>query len=75
MISPDNSNCGSIQICFSRNVITFRSGQNSADAFGKVLDFTTDSTFLVVKGGVDDAPADGHVPDQVVDVERVLDER
>ena len=49
--------------------------EDSANSLRKAGDVTADATLFVVKRRVDDAPADGHVADQVVHVQRVLNER
>ena len=49
--------------------------EDSANSLGQAGDVAADATLFVVQRRVDDAPADGHVADQVVHVQRVLNKR
>ena len=69
------SHSSSIEVSLAGNVVSLGPVQDPTDSLGQAGDVAADALLFVVKRRVDDAPTDGHVSDQVVHVQRVLDER
>lgn len=68
-MKSDEANSNAVQILGSGNVGLFGPGQNPPDSLRKLAFFVL---LLLSQGVLHDIPADGHVPDQVVHVDGVV---